>query len=361
MANMTELVSSEERIVRLKFDGPSVQDGRVPLLTLADKLLHLQKTLFNIAASTFPKPGRRGNWSSKVQRACELRFLDIKRSSLEIVSELPPAEEFETDGLDLGVGSLRILRNVLASISEKNYDRVVGIFPDSGTRARIMKSVIGLLPNEDDDYTIMIGMNSSQAGWVLRAEDREFVNAATVEVVDEADEESIRTITGKLFRIEVDTAERHVALEVSGRRIKCRYPDYLEQTISQFVAGSLVEVKGKATFDSGGNVQEIKEIIEVDEIELRPVAMKRVKENGRSLILKDAISVSLDYRNGVWVYEYDPLGILAYASTRRLALRNLREEFFFLWDDLRTSADGDLTLDAQELKKRVTDLIQEDN
>jgi len=349
-------MTSDARRVRLKFDGPAVTDGKVPLLILAEKLKHLQKAIFNIASGTLP---RRGSWSRKVQRACELRFVEVNIGSLEVISELPPPEEFEVEGLDLGVSSLQRLRDVLSSVTQKRHERIVELFPDSGTRARVMKSVVGILPNEGDDYDIVIGMDSLPEHWVLQADDRDYINESILEEVDEIDAETIRVVTGKLFRIEIDTAERHIALEVNGRRIKCRYPDYLEETISQFVAGSLVEVKGRAVFDSSGNVSEIKEIIEVDEMELAPVTMKRVKDDGRTLEFKDPISVSLDFRNGLWVYEFDPLGILAYADNRKSALRHLREEFFVLWDDIRGCDDEGLTSDAQELKKKLVELVQE--
>ncbi|MBU0690324.1 hypothetical protein KKC97_13680 [bacterium] len=351
--------TSTTRRISLKLEGPSVKNGRVPINVLASKLDALQTSLYNVA-STKRKGGKRGNWSSHIRRSCELLFVETKLGSLEVITELAPADEFEEEGIDLGLDSIQLYRRLLESVTRNDTEALIGDFPDSGARARVLNSLKKVLPNEEDEYNVRIGLNGSKAQYEMSARNRDFLNKCVTLCEDEIiDEESIRTVTGRLFRIEIETATRNIGLDVANRQIRCRYPDSLEQTISQFITGSLVEVTGRVSLDTQDNIVEITEILHIDDIQPRPIIMTQIKLDHRALVFKNPITVDLDFRNSLWIHEYEPLGILSYASTRRQSLDFFREEFLVLWDEIANCDDSELTYDAVDLKKRIKSIVTE--
>ena len=79
--------------------------------------------------------------------------------------------------------------------------------------------------------------------------------------------------------------------------------------------------------------------------------------NNRRFILREPVICSLDYRNDLWVYECPRYGLHAFSEDRQEALRQLGEEFAFLYEGLINEPDENLTPDAIELR----DLLKADS
>jgi hypothetical protein len=73
--------------------------------------------------------------------------------------------------------------------------------------------------------------------------------------------------------------------------------------------------------------------------------------------LKKSLRVRVDIEGGVWVFEYAPLGILAYGRTQEEALAAFRTDFASAWDQVAKEVDAKLTRDARSLKKRLLSLV----
>lgn len=353
------LQSAEERRVRLKIVGPAVEDGRVPLMLLADKLRFLQKSLYNIGLA-LRKGGKRGKWENAVQRSCQLQFVEAIQGSLEVVTELPPSEALPLKEFDLGLNAINTFGRVLQAVHVKQHSEIVDLFPDIGARARTAKSIIPILPEEGEDYQVQMRLGKNGDWWTLEASNRQFLNEVSVEEPERIDEESIQTVVGRLFLIEVDPGTEQIGVIVNNRQIECHYPEALAETIRQLVPSSLVEVTGLVTLDSGGNLQRISEIVDVKEIEVRPIMMRRVIADNRRYNLRSPISVQVEFRRGLWIHEFEPLGILAYATTRQESLNDFRRDFAFLWKELAQADDSELTSDAIEVKELFHELVVSD-
>ena len=57
--------------------------------------------------------------------------------------------------------------------------------------------------------------------------------------------------------------------------------------------------------------------------------------------------------------EFEPLGILGYGESRHDALNAFRLDFASSWDEIAQEKDEHLTLDAQELKQKLCNLVKE--
>ena len=114
---------------------------------------------------------------------------------------------------------------------------------------------------------------------------------------------------------------------------------------------------GWAQLGDDGVVRQIDEVPEVSTIDLSSFRTSSFHFNDRRFILGKPVRCSLEYRNNLWVYECPRYGLHAFSEDRQEALRQLGEEFAFLYEGLINEPDENLTPDAIELR----DLLKADS
>jgi len=87
------------------------------------------------------------------------------------------------------------------------------------------------------------------------------------------------------------------------------------------------------------------------------VLMSVIQCGRRRFILKKSVRVRLGVEGTVLVYEYPPLGILAYGLNQAEALDAFRTDFASAWDQVAKEDDSKLTRDARSLKRRLVSLV----
>jgi len=348
-------MDSQNRQLTLRIEGELAREGKIPITILAEKLSAAQRLFFNIGSALLGG-GRRGTWKTEILEACNLQFVEARIKCLEIVTEVPLVQLATHPERDLGQQSLNRLCATLEALSEHNRTSLENLWPDYGQRSRILKSALFLLPGEESGYQISV---ATPAGSVsLTPELRPYLRALTREETEEYPEQSVQTITGKLYRIEVATGERHLGVISSNRFITCYYSQEYEDVISDLIPGSLVEVEGLATLNDRGDVDRIEDIVDVRQVQLTPLYWSRVIYNSRSFILAKPIQLLINFHDGIWVHEHQQLGIIAYGKSRSESLNAFRMEFAALWDDYALEEDDLLSDDAKALKKTMLNLVR---
>ncbi|MBM4083615.1 MAG: hypothetical protein FJ272_02400 [Planctomycetes bacterium] len=219
-----------------------------------------------------------------------------------------------------------------------------------------MKSAISLLPEEEADYELSV--LTPQGGVKLVSELRPKLIGLTHADIAEIPDEAGRTLTGILYLIQVATGERQLGVIVSNRRIPCFYAPEYEDVVRDLIPGSLVEVEGRATLDERGQVHRIEDVVDVRPVQLVPLYWSRIVYGNRRFHLREHIQIQVDFRDGLWIHEYAPLGILAYAETRAESLNAFRMDFAACWDFLAQEGDHGLTEDARVLKAKLLSLVE---
>ncbi|HLG13921.1 MAG TPA: hypothetical protein VJH03_05245 [Blastocatellia bacterium] len=342
----------------LRIDGLFSGEDRIPIVLIAEKLQATQRLLYNIG-SAIRSGGRRGAWKAEILEACDLVFVSANGHSLEIVTELrhpivPPL--FKDLGLeapteDLGLEALTKLGRTLRNIRDNDKADLEKLFPNYGPRARILKSALAVLPDEGAEYEVSV--KTPGEAFQLTAEHRPVLTQLAREARPEIPEIDIRTITGRLYLIEVETGQRHLGLFVNNRPIPCYYGPEFEDIVRDLIPGSLVEVEGVVTVNDRGEIRQIEEMIDVEWVPLSPLYWSRVDYQGRRFHLRETMTIQVDFREGLWVYEYEPLRMLGYGTSRAEALNAFRSEFASCWDQIAQESDENLTLDAVELKAKL--------
>ena len=85
--------------------------------------------------------------------------------------------------------------------------------------------------------------------------------------------------------------------------------------------------------------------------------LREVRWENRRLELRREIECSVVLDNGLYVVEYDPLGIVAYADSLHGAKRDFSEEFFVLWEDFGLASDDQLAPEGIRLKQELLQLV----
>jgi len=101
---------------------------------------------------------------------------------------------------------------------------------------------------------------------------------------------------------------------------------------------------------------------EVNQVEidiLRPIFLREVAAGGRKFCLRRPICVVIDRENGFWLLEYPSLRIHAYGHTIAQAQVYFADEFVSCWDGVAMEEDAALTLDAQEMKSYLKEIVAE--
>ncbi len=335
-----------------KIDSP----GEVSVDTLSKKLQAAQQVLFNIG-SAIAGGGRRGPYAAEVLQSCTLYFVESRSDSpLEVITHLPKEPVLFRE-MDLGERSLRSMNETLGALEKRDQAKIQELYPDSGQRSRVLKSLVRLLPEEDAEYELLV--TSLGVANTLRPNLRETWERAITEPTELPDLVA-RTLTGTLYLIEVVTGKHQVGIIVRNRNIPCYYSPEDEPVIRDLIPGSLVEVKGRVTLNDMGDVQQVEEIIDITMVQpIVPLTWTRIDYGNSRFLLTEQIQIQQDFRNGVWVCEFEPLGILGYGSSRHEAVVSFRRDFAACWHDIAEEEDDKLTLDAQELKEKFRNLVKD--
>jgi len=258
--------------------------------------------------------------------------------------------------MDLGMVSLERCAKTLKAAEQQDLGRIRELYPDYGQRARILTSAAKLLPEEGAEYEVSVATAHAtvRLSEKVRSELAEFLHA---EARDLALAPEVRIKTGQLYLIEVATGQRHLGILAENRRIPCYFPPEYEAVVAELVPGSIVEIEGRATLNDHGDVERFEEVYDARPVYIGPILLTRVIHGNRRFNLKERISVEVDFREGLWVHEYEPLGMHGFGTSRAESLMAFRTDFAACWDEIACEADKNLTPDARDLKEKLRKIV----
>jgi hypothetical protein len=112
------------------------------------------------------------------------------------------------------------------------------------------------------------------------------------------------------------------------------------------------------TLDEPSEVRPIEGVLDVRSVRLEPLLGDEIIHGNRSFVLHKPIQIRIDCQDGIWIHEYEPLGILSYAPSRAESLDAFRMDFAACWDLVAQESDEKLTADARELKRKLLNLVK---
>jgi len=350
-----------ERSLELTFWGGAFTGGSVPASLLASKLQALQNLLFHAAAAVTHDPtSRRGSWTSRHRAYAELRLVGCREGSF--VAELDlPAEKVLGPDFDYGLGALDLVFRVGESlVSDQEFSSIPAFGKDE--LAYILRGFEALTPNAADDYEIRLTNSSPNKHPPLKlsADTRRRIRHLLETEVPQLSEE-VTSLVGELTKICIVTGPEKIAIRHKGREIECFYPESLRDQIANLMAGSMVEVSGDATIDSDGRVVQVDRIHEVFTVSMDPLRLTRFEAEGTVYHLKEPLVVDVEYSDEMWVFRNDLINLWGFGERREDALRDLHENFAYLWHEIAQETDELLDSHAIDIKRVLSSVVEQPN
>lgn len=353
------MVSREQPKLKLSFIGDGFRHGAVPLSVLANRLQALQQAVFHAAATAAGHRGeRRGQWANRYRNIAELTFVDAHHSDLVIEAALAVDPSVEKD-FDLGLEAVDLLFNFAAAIENRSLPKLNLPWVEQDY---LLRSIEGIMPNVGDQYSIKLEncRADKHPSVTFTPEARQIVKELLPRLEQpyfEAEEPI--TVVGELNTIRVNSGEDKITVRSQQRDIDCFYGDALRDQVANLVGGSIVEVSGLATLNDREQVQKIRQVTSISPLSMEPLRLARFEFGGRIYQLKDPIAVNIEHSDGLWVYHHSPLNLWGYSTRREDALRELHENFDYLFRSIAEEQDDQLEPVALRLKRKLRSLVEE--
>lgn len=349
---------SQERRLRLIFQGGSFRDGVVPVTVLAAKLQALQNLLFHAAATVAgQRSARRGQWHNRYREFVELSFVSAHHSNLAVEVEMPEPGVLSLD-FDSGLKALDLVFQVGQAVQASGLGQLNLGRED---RSYLLRALEALLPTPLDDYRVELE-NCAPARHPklsFSGETRRAVRGLLEQGSQPLSAEEV-TLVGELVKIHVEVGPEIIAVRHKGIEIECHYPESLRDQVANLLAGSFVEVTGWATLDNEGRVVRIDSVLDVETVSMDPIRLTRFEHAGVRYSLRKPVVVTVEYTDGLWVYHNEPLNLWGYGERREDALKDLQENFAYLWKEVAEEDDAVLDDKARLLKRALVDIRAED-
>jgi hypothetical protein len=217
-------------------------------------------------------------------------------------------------------------------------------------RTRIIRDLRDLWPDEREQLDVKVSFRGQEASQ-LTTTGRLVLDGL---LYRQPDPEQV-SVKGILGTAHVMPGEAFFRITGPDGRITCRITKEQQESAGRLL-GKPTIVYGQAEFDSAGNVREI---TTVDRIEpFRELTLQRLFKEDTELVLREPVTLSIDYRDDLWVAENDDLGIVSTGEDYDACVQNFQDEFFFAWEEYGRVEDSQLTVGASNLKRLLVGLVQ---
>jgi hypothetical protein len=325
---------------------------KVEVRAVVDKLDRLQSALLHLGDYLTGSDFRtRGGSTELVRRLCTLYVSDVRMGSFDATLDFGPFGPTTEGEASLGEESVEKLHQIISLVENEPEveSRVDESIEDPRHRTRIIKDLRDLWPEERDHLNIGLTIRGQQSS-PLTPKGR-LVLEGLLSRQRDAEQVSVKGILGTAH---VMPGEAYFRIDGPDGRVTCHMTEGLLET-ARSLLGRPTIVYGQADFDSVGNVREITTI---DRIEpFRELTLQRLFRGDTELVLRQPVTVSIDYRDSLWVAENDDLGIVSANGDYDTCLQNFQEDFLFAWQEYANADDSQLTVGGRNLKRSLLSLV----
>lgn len=333
--------------LKIKLDGKSLEHGRIPVNLLTKILCSTQTALFALGeyeqfeASSLRQ---RGPVPKQVKDMYTLELIGTQRGSFIAELDLPQYVT-STDQTKI----FNLFYEAIAAVGSGDQQRVTMLIPDSSTRSRFAKSVVDMIP-PNNEYTLSFSQGNNEftppISSTRKADVRRLLSRPT---------EAIREVIGKVVELKI-LGDSYIGVFQNSKIIRCISPD-IENEAFQSI-GKEVILKGEAVINDDGTIRELVSVHEVFVAEPGKLGIDQFIYNGYAYELYEGFAVELDFIEEYWTIEENELGILISEPTLCEAMDALYAEIEFLYAEYAKAPDEELTKDAIELRDKLKRVIE---
>lgn len=339
-----------------KIEGAAVNHESVSFRLLASILNGVQQTFYYIGLAETKKEVRTaGRMPSDIIQACDLRRVIEKPGSYEVIAEIgQPLETSMFDAADIGSIVMNKYLGLIESLDGPNEEMAEELFPDNAHRRQILRSIEKYCPKEGDEYEICFAGDDNKIIYgKLRKDSRQKISR-----IMKYPKVETWTVTGELIRLHLDEHKLAILYPPTSRPLECFY----DPEIEDFIIGNLkgiIHVTGRVQLDHNNQPDKIIDVREIAELDLNPVKLSSAKSEDITLQFIKPFNLQPVFNDQTVVLEVPEFNIIAEGVTREEAIRNLEEDFIWLWREYVNVSDELLTGDARDLKQILIGMAME--
>ena len=332
--------------------APSDKGKKVPVRTVVEKLDRLQMALVHLGEYLTGSEFRaRGRAPESVRKRCALVISDVRIGSLETTLELEDPQ-IALGGPTLGEDAIEKLLELARSVEEDEDvgSRLNETLKHPLHRSRVLQDLKNVWPEIDEHIELELHPRDGPSS-KLTPRGR-FVLEGLVSMMKAPEEASVK---GVLWMLAVEPGPPVLRLDGPDGRIKCAYSKDVEEMAKRLI-GKPAAVFGEAEFDAAGNVREIVRVTKIERFQ--EITLQRLFRADREIVLREPLTIFVDFVEGMWTMENEDLGIIASGDTYEDCLAEFQDEFFFIWKEYAQEDDERLSKDAKSLKTKLSAIVQ---
>jgi hypothetical protein len=343
---------TDERHIRLHFEGPGTAGHTLPSLVMIRSLQGVQRAIYLLAKEhAGHKIGMR---TARVNNEIERNFALIckvpEEGGYALPQEIgdPSGSLFAED--DIRQVALKFSQ-IGAAIEAEDAPQIRELLPDAGYRRAVISA-------------LRLAQPPRKTGIVLSLEDykrKSFLNGETVlrkleriEVATQEEEPSgaLGYLTGRLIRLDFDKRALSIQLR-DGKVIQAVYSEDYEGLLLDS-ARERIQVFGNIEYDSMGSVTGISGVQEVVELDLSPIAISSFFHGNQVVDVRPPLVFEIrEGEDGDSLTVEGEFDIIEAGPTRSALEKLLEEQIEILWVEYAIESDESLSRSGLRLKSEL--------
>lgn len=347
---------TRENAIQLSFKSTEGDSHEVPLDYFTDALDAMQEAIYLLAMQ---EEGVEVRTREKTNSDLRAKF------GIKCAPPVPGSVVLDTyvgnpsHDLQAGYQIESVMTNfagVAKAVKDQDQASLAKFIPDTTRRMKVVQTFRRLVPKAGVPWTLDVSP-AKQIPFHLSAADQAKVTALLKRSYDD---EAVKTVTGSLARIDFDKRILTLTYPVTNRDLECLYDESIEGLLLENPR-ELIQVTGTVVMDEEGHPTRIKDVENIEELDLSPFMAYGVKNDNWNLRFHEplVLEVFLDESKQLLCAEHPALDIDVYAFTREELLEELGEQVIMLWQEYALASPEDLTPRAHDLRSRLLEAIQE--
>jgi len=340
----------------LKIERRGENGKLVPIDIIGNYLIRLQNLVYHCGELIAEQPFRpKGKIPEDVQKRCRLVMKNASISSFEQTLVLEDDQSVLFDKT-LGQDSIELTSDLIRSISAQNQGNIISELeerlPNRRYRSRILRDLHNMVPDPSEDINL-IYRGPDKMNITLRSENGPILKG----VIGDSRKESI-TLLGVLSEIRVTAGKRSFELFGPEGRVRIRYRKEMIEKILRYIQdGKPITLVGIAKLKNDDTIDIVEDLTSIEY--LKTIERHRIISSEYDIRLSRPLVLEIDYSEDRWVMENKELSLKAQDKDYSNCLRDIEEEFAFIYNEYSNTEDNELTKDALHLKRILKTMVKE--
>jgi hypothetical protein len=355
---MLEAQPAEARAT-IRIIGEEMENFEVPIHILVRVLAGLQQIIYLLATVQEKRSvGQRFRVPMEMQQLYSLRASIPQSGSYAIPVLLKP--ELDTQP-SISANCREIMAKLgdfFASLNSSEFSQAQDIFQESKLRNRALRETRKFLPKADEFWQLGFSTSDRTTEVTLN---NQIVDCIDNWLTQDTLEDAVMTVTGELIRIDFDKRLVVLRYPPTHQEIECIYLEELEDSMIEN-RRQMIQVTGKFTLDADGHPTKLADVTRIEPVDLSSILIKEVSWHSKKLRLKAPVLLTPimdEETKQILVLEEPQIDLYVFAYTREDLIHEINEQIVMMWDEYVNVEVDDLALDAQQLRKRLMETMEE--